>query len=107
MLNMFQFPVVTAFSFSYILVQGSGKTWSSCSHVSDPSLPVSVPPPVDVDQDLDQDSQEYLEALAQATAELECCVNLCKSRVMMETCFDIAVMTAAPTTQGGQQEVEV
>ena len=57
---------------------------------------------VDVDQDLDRDSQEYLEALAQATAELEYCVNLCKSRVMMETCFDIAA-----TTQGGQQEVEV
>ncbi|XP_039981846.1 kinesin-like protein KIF26A [Xiphias gladius] len=60
----------------------------------------------DVDQDLDRDSQEYLEALAQATAELEYCVNLCKSRVMMETCFDIAVTTAA-AAQGGQQEVEV
>uniref|UniRef100_A0A3Q3RKN9 Kinesin-like protein KIF26A n=1 Tax=Mastacembelus armatus TaxID=205130 RepID=A0A3Q3RKN9_9TELE len=60
----------------------------------------------DVDQDLDQESQEYLEALAQATAELEYCVNLCKSRVMMETCFDITVTTAA-TVQGGQQEVEV
>ncbi|KAM9339375.1 kinesin-like protein KIF26A [Symphorus nematophorus] len=60
----------------------------------------------DVDQDLDRESQEYLEALAQATAELEYCVNLCKSRVMMETCFDIAVTTAA-ATQGGQQEVEV
>ncbi|XP_037605821.1 kinesin-like protein KIF26A isoform X1 [Sebastes umbrosus] len=62
----------------------------------------------DVDQDLDRESQEYLEALAQATAELEYCVNLCKSRVMMETCFDIAVTTtAAGATQGGQQEVEV
>ncbi|GLD56913.1 kinesin-like protein KIF26A isoform X1 [Lates japonicus] len=60
----------------------------------------------DVDQDLDRESQEYLEALAQATAELEYCVNLCKSRVMMETCFDIAVTTAA-AAQGGQQEVEV
>lgn len=60
----------------------------------------------DVDQDLDRESQEYLEALAQATAELEYCVNLCKSRVMMETCFDIAATTAA-ATQGGQQEVEV
>ncbi|XP_075968250.1 kinesin-like protein KIF26A [Anarhichas minor] len=59
----------------------------------------------DVDQDLDRDSQEYLEALAQATAELEYCVNLCKSRVMMETCFDIAVTMA--DVQGGQQEVEV
>ncbi|XP_054475003.1 kinesin-like protein KIF26A [Anoplopoma fimbria] len=61
----------------------------------------------EVDQDLDQESQEYLEALAQATAELEFCVNLCKSRVMMETCFDIAVTTAAAAVQGGQQEVEV
>ncbi|XP_045915856.1 kinesin-like protein KIF26A [Micropterus dolomieu] len=61
----------------------------------------------DVDQDLDRESQEYLEALAQATADLEYCVNLCKSRVMMETCFDIAAMTAAATVQGGQQEVEV
>ncbi|XP_076611956.1 kinesin-like protein KIF26A isoform X1 [Chaetodon auriga] len=60
----------------------------------------------DVDQDLDRESQEYLEALAQATVEMEYCVNLCKSRIMMETCFDIAVMTAA-TTQGGQQEVQV
>ncbi|XP_049913361.1 kinesin-like protein KIF26A [Epinephelus moara] len=61
----------------------------------------------DVDQDLDRESQEYLEALAQVTAELEYCVNLCKSRVMMETCFDIAVTLAAAATQGGQQEVEV
>ncbi|XP_042359049.1 kinesin-like protein KIF26A isoform X2 [Plectropomus leopardus] len=60
----------------------------------------------DVDQDLDRESQEYLEALAQVTAELEYCVNLCKSRVMMETCFDIAV-TAAAAAQGGQPEVEV
>ncbi|KAM7368440.1 hypothetical protein PAMP_014654 [Pampus punctatissimus] len=59
----------------------------------------------DVDQDRDRESQEYLEALAQATAELEYCVNLCKSRVMMETCFDIAV-TMAASVQGGQQEVE-
>ncbi|XP_051954786.1 kinesin-like protein KIF26A [Xyrauchen texanus] len=59
----------------------------------------------DVDPDLDQESQDFLEALAQATGELEFCVNLCKSRVMMETCFDIAV----PTVQGqsGQQEMEV
>ncbi|XP_065819642.1 kinesin-like protein KIF26A [Labrus bergylta] len=61
----------------------------------------------DVDQDLDPESQEYLEALAQVTAELEDCVNLCKSRVMMETCFDIAVAPANAATQGGQQEVEV
>ncbi|XP_026854712.2 kinesin-like protein KIF26A [Electrophorus electricus] len=55
----------------------------------------------DVDPDLDQDSQDYLEALAQATGELELCVNLCKSRVMMETCFDI-MAPASP-----EQEMEV
>ncbi|XP_062323481.1 kinesin-like protein KIF26A isoform X3 [Osmerus eperlanus] len=60
----------------------------------------------EVDQDLDKESQEYLEALAQATGELEYCVNLCKSRVMMETCFDILVPAAA-VAQGGAQEVEV
>ena len=59
-----------------------------------------------MDQDLDKESQEYLEALAQATGELEYCVNLCKSRVMMETCFDILVPAAA-VAQGGPQEVEV
>ncbi|XP_076873719.1 kinesin-like protein KIF26A [Brachyhypopomus gauderio] len=55
----------------------------------------------DVDPDLDQDSQDYLEALAEVTGELELCVNLCKSRVMMETCFDIM----APTSP--EQEMEV
>ncbi|XP_058612762.1 kinesin-like protein KIF26A isoform X3 [Onychostoma macrolepis] len=59
----------------------------------------------DVDPDLDQESQDYLEALAQATGDLEFCVNLCKSRVMMETCFDIAVPTIPG--QSGQQEMEV
>ncbi|XP_026856078.2 kinesin-like protein KIF26A [Electrophorus electricus] len=58
----------------------------------------------EVDQDLDQESQEYLEALEQATGELECCVNLCKSRVMMVTCFDIRV---ASETEEGLREVEV
>ncbi|KAK2855801.1 hypothetical protein Q5P01_004536 [Channa striata] len=58
----------------------------------------------DVDKDLDRESQEYLEALAQTTAELEYCVSLCKSRVMMETCFDITVRTAA-VVQGGQQDM--
>uniref|UniRef100_A0A8C9Y9U9 Kinesin family member 26A n=1 Tax=Sander lucioperca TaxID=283035 RepID=A0A8C9Y9U9_SANLU len=43
----------------------------------------------EVDQNLDKESPEYLEALAQATEELEFCVNLCKSHVMMVTCFDI------------------
>ncbi|KAL0170464.1 hypothetical protein M9458_035060, partial [Cirrhinus mrigala] len=55
----------------------------------------------EVDQDLDQESQEYLEALEQATAELEYCVNLCKSRVMMVTCFDIRV---ASDVQEGPRE---
>ncbi|KAM6915499.1 kinesin-like protein KIF26A [Xenentodon cancila] len=55
----------------------------------------------DVDQDLEQESQEYLESLAQVTAELECCINLCKSRIMMETCFDVAM-----TTIGGHQKME-
>ncbi|KTF92929.1 hypothetical protein cypCar_00022529, partial [Cyprinus carpio] len=59
----------------------------------------------DVDPDLDQESQDYLEALAQATGDLEFCVNLCKSCVMMETCFDIAV--PAIPGQSGQQEMEV
>ncbi|XP_052441657.1 kinesin-like protein KIF26A isoform X1 [Carassius gibelio] len=59
----------------------------------------------DVDPDLDQESQDYLEALAQATGDLEFCVNLCKSRVMMETCFDIAVPSIPG--QSGQQEMEV
>ncbi|XP_072545533.1 kinesin-like protein KIF26A isoform X2 [Salminus brasiliensis] len=58
----------------------------------------------DVDQDLDPESQEYLEALEQATSELEYCVNLCKSRVMMVTCFDIRV---ASDIQEGAREVEV
>ncbi|XP_041831358.1 kinesin-like protein KIF26A isoform X2 [Melanotaenia boesemani] len=59
----------------------------------------------DVDQDLDRDSQEYLDALVQVTSELEFCVNLCKSRVMMETCFDVAVTTTA-AVPGGQQRME-
>ncbi|XP_046692695.1 kinesin-like protein KIF26A isoform X1 [Silurus meridionalis] len=55
----------------------------------------------DVDPDLDPESHDFLEALVQATAELEFCVNLCKSRVMMETCFDIL----APTSPGQKLEV--
>ncbi|XP_026085239.1 kinesin-like protein KIF26A isoform X4 [Carassius auratus] len=58
----------------------------------------------EVDQDLDQESQEYLETLEQATAELEYYVNLCKSRVMMVTCFDIRVSS---DMQEGPREVEV
>ncbi|XP_052010275.1 kinesin-like protein KIF26A [Xyrauchen texanus] len=58
----------------------------------------------EVEQDMDQESQEYLDALEQATSELEYCVNLCKSRVMMVTCFDIHV---AFDVQEGLQEVEV
>uniref|UniRef100_UPI003AAE7675 kinesin-like protein KIF26A n=1 Tax=Centroberyx gerrardi TaxID=166262 RepID=UPI003AAE7675 len=59
----------------------------------------------EVDQDLDKESPEYLEALGQATEELEFCVNLCKSRVMMVTCFDISM--PASGTQEGLREVEV
>ncbi|KAJ8274921.1 hypothetical protein COCON_G00095460 [Conger conger] len=58
----------------------------------------------EVEPELDKESQEYLEALAQATGELEYCVNLCKSRVMMETCFDIEVTSR---TQGGLRELQV
>lgn len=61
---------------------------------------------VDVDQSMDKESPEYLEALAQATEELEFCVNLCKSHVMMVTCFDIS-MPSTPGTQEGLREVEV
>ncbi|KAM9777406.1 kinesin-like protein KIF26A isoform 1-T1 [Neosynchiropus ocellatus] len=53
----------------------------------------------DVDPSLDKESAEYLEVLAQVTEELEFCVNLCKSRVMMVTCFDIST--------SGPREVEV
>ncbi|KAF7665825.1 hypothetical protein LDENG_00130760 [Lucifuga dentata] len=59
----------------------------------------------DVDQNLDKESPDYLEALAQATEELEFCVNLCKSRVMMVTCFDISMQPSG--TQEGLREVEV
>ncbi|KAF1377068.1 hypothetical protein PFLUV_G00218050 [Perca fluviatilis] len=67
----------------------------------------------EVDPALDRESQDYLEALVQTTAELQDCVDLCKSRVMMETCFDIAVTTAsaaaatATAAQRGRPEVEV
>ncbi|XP_056283085.1 kinesin-like protein KIF26A isoform X1 [Pseudoliparis swirei] len=59
----------------------------------------------EVDQHLDKESPEYLEALAQATEELEFCVNLCKSRVMMVTCFDISLPTSG--AQEGLREMEV
>ncbi|KAM6912878.1 kinesin-like protein KIF26A isoform 2-T2 [Xenentodon cancila] len=60
----------------------------------------------EVDQNLDKESPEYLEALMQATEELEFCVNLCKSHVMMVTCFDIS-MPLASGAQEGLREVEV
>ncbi|XP_078239959.1 kinesin-like protein KIF26A isoform X3 [Pogona vitticeps] len=59
---------------------------------------------VEVDPDLDKESQDYLEALEQVTEELEQCVNLCKSHVMIVTCFDIGVIC---DTQEGAREVEV
>ncbi|XP_068803747.1 kinesin-like protein KIF26A [Struthio camelus] len=58
----------------------------------------------EVDPDLDKESQEYLEALEQVTEELEQCVNLCKSHIMIVTCFDIGMITDA---QDGVREVEV
>uniref|UniRef100_A0A8D0GJJ0 Kinesin family member 26A n=1 Tax=Sphenodon punctatus TaxID=8508 RepID=A0A8D0GJJ0_SPHPU len=58
----------------------------------------------EVDPYLDKESQEYLEALEQVTEELEQCVNLCKSHVMIVTCFDIGTVT---DTQDGIREVEV
>ncbi|XP_068198640.1 kinesin-like protein KIF26A [Antennarius striatus] len=62
----------------------------------------------DVDPDLDPESQDHLEALVQVTAELQDVVTVCKARLMMETCFDIAVTTAgAGAALEGQQEVEV
>lgn len=59
-----------------------------------------------MDPSLDKESIEYLEALAQITEELEFCVNLCKSRVMMVTCFDIS-MPSTLATQERLREVEV
>ncbi|XP_037551127.1 kinesin-like protein KIF26A [Nematolebias whitei] len=61
----------------------------------------------EVDPSLDKESPEYLEALAQATEELEFCVNLCKSHVMMVTCFDISSPSACVTQEGLLREVEV
>ncbi|KAJ6661875.1 hypothetical protein lerEdw1_013046 [Lerista edwardsae] len=58
----------------------------------------------EVDPDLDKESQDYLEALEQVTDELEQCVNVCKSHVMIVTCFDIGVII---DTQDGVREVEV
>uniref|UniRef100_A0A8C3QH09 Kinesin family member 26A n=1 Tax=Cyanoderma ruficeps TaxID=181631 RepID=A0A8C3QH09_9PASS len=57
----------------------------------------------EVDPDLDKESQEYLEALEQVTEELEQCVNLCKSHIMIVTCFDIGITD----TPDGVREVEV
>ncbi|XP_075471063.1 kinesin-like protein KIF26A isoform X3 [Ascaphus truei] len=57
----------------------------------------------EVDPDLDKESQEYLETLEQATEELELCVNVCKSHVMMVTCFDIGMISEP---QDGAREVE-
>ncbi|XP_060117566.1 kinesin-like protein KIF26A [Heteronotia binoei] len=58
----------------------------------------------EVDPDIDKESQDYLEALELVTDELEQCVNLCKSHVMIVTCFDIGVTSDA---QEGAREVEV
>lgn len=58
----------------------------------------------EVDPGLEEESQEYLEALEQVTEDLELCVNVCKSHVMMVTCFDIGMIT---DQQDGGKEVEV
>ncbi|XP_066883753.1 kinesin-like protein KIF26A isoform X2 [Kogia breviceps] len=59
----------------------------------------------EVDPELEPESAEYLAALERATAALEQCVNLCKARVMMVTCFDISVAAAAAAP--GPREVDV
>nr|XP_004665697.2 kinesin-like protein KIF26A [Jaculus jaculus] len=59
----------------------------------------------EVDPELEPESAEYLVALERATAALEQCVNLCKARVMMVTCFDIGIAAAAAVP--GPQEVDV
>ncbi|XP_056401535.1 kinesin-like protein KIF26A isoform X2 [Hyla sarda] len=58
----------------------------------------------ELDPDLDRESQEYLEALEQVTEDLELCVNICKSHVMMVTCFDIGMIA---DQQDCGREVEV
>ncbi|KAM8920666.1 kinesin-like protein KIF26A [Pelodytes ibericus] len=58
----------------------------------------------EVDPTLDVESQEYLETLEQVTDDLELCVNLCKSHVMMVTCFDIGMIS---DQQDGGREVKV
>ncbi|XP_067847816.1 kinesin-like protein KIF26A isoform X2 [Heptranchias perlo] len=58
----------------------------------------------EVDLDLDKESLEYLEALEEVTEELEQRVNLCKSRIMMVTCFDIGMITEV---NDGLREVQV
>ncbi|XP_063296029.1 kinesin-like protein KIF26A isoform X3 [Pelobates fuscus] len=58
----------------------------------------------DLDLTLDAESQEYLEMLEQMTDDLELCVNVCKSHVMMVTCFDIGIIS---DQQDGGREVEV
>ncbi|KAM5129235.1 kinesin-like protein KIF26A [Mantella aurantiaca] len=58
----------------------------------------------EMDPGLEDESQEYLEALEQVTEDLELCVNVCKSHVMMVTCFDIGMIM---DQQDGGKEVEV
>ncbi|XP_053331404.1 kinesin-like protein KIF26A [Spea bombifrons] len=58
----------------------------------------------ELDPSLDTESQEYLEMLEQVTEDLELCVNICKSHVMMVTCFDIGVTL---DQHDGGREVEV
>lgn len=60
-----------------------------CFFISSILIAVSVDQDLELDQDQVQDSEEYLETLARATAELQDYIMLCKSCIMMETCFDI------------------
>ncbi|XP_077411962.1 kinesin-like protein KIF26A isoform X2 [Vanacampus margaritifer] len=59
----------------------------------------------DMDPSLDKESPEYLDVLERVIEDLEFCVNLCKSRVMMVTCFDIS--TQATAAHEEPREVEV
>jgi len=54
----------------------------------------------EAEQLLDQESQEYLEVLVRTTAELQDHVNVCKARLMMETCFDVTPATGGAARRG-------
>ncbi|KAG7256401.1 hypothetical protein CRUP_008884 [Coryphaenoides rupestris] len=62
--------------------------------------PARWSPDYEAEQLLDQESQEYLEVLVRTTAELEDHVNICKARLMMETCFDVTPATGGAARRG-------